>query len=102
MSRAAQDIVAAMRAIIYCAKLQAFFLASENVGLPGCVSAITALANIGGELNGILNAMEARTGAPDYTGESFKDDAERIRTLRIRAQMLLRDYIESIDREELE
>lgn len=102
MSRAAQDIMAAVNSTLYCAKLQAFFLAAEDVGLPGCVQCICALANIQGKLNALLEAMEARKAQPDYTGESFEDDAERIRTLRIRAKMLLRDYIDSIDREELE
>lgn len=102
MSRAAQDITAAIKSLIYCAKLQAFFLAAENVGLPGAMACISALANIQGKLYAMLEAMEARKAQPDYTGESFEDDAERIRTLRIRAQMLLRDYIDSIDREELE
>ena len=102
MSRAAQDIMAAINSIIYCAKLQAFFLEAEDVGLPGSVACICALASIQGKLYAMLETMEARSAQPDYTGESFEDDAERIRALRIRAKMLLRDYIDGIDREELE
>lgn len=102
MSRAAQDIISAIKSIIFCAKLQAFFLAAEDVGLPGAMACVSALANIQGELYTMLEAMEARRAQQDYTGESFEDDVERIRALRMRAKMLLRDYIDGIDREELE
>lgn len=56
------------------------------------------IASIQGKLHAMLEAMEARA----HINESSEDAAERIKSLRIQAKAILRDYIDSIDREELE
>lgn len=89
----ASDICTVQSAVIFCAKAQAFFLASEDVGLPGSVLFIDNVAVISGELAGIMNCIDNRP--PDNDGSIIVHPFEMARTkiLLQRVDAMLRDYV---------
>lgn len=89
----ASDIATLQSAVIFCAKVQAFFLSSEDVGLPGCVLRINDVAVISGELAAIMNCVDNRL--PDNDGSILVHPFEMARTkiLLQRVDAMLRDYV---------
>lgn len=83
--------------IINCAKLQAFFIAAEEVSvsgtvLPGAVGAINEIAIIAGELAGILRILENRPEPTEDGAEFGSFEMRRFSILMQRAAYILVAY----------